>query len=749
MKNPIVDVLIFFIIGLFLGQYFADWAYTAFFIVLAISLVYSLLNKSTIGVFLFIAFIAGIFIININIRKDESSEIIDVNIKSQLKGTVLSDNKLNSGVCKYVVDVDEIKQNDKIYKQKCRVYVYGEKGLRAGDVIEVNGKLKMPDKKLNPSDFDNYHYFKINKISYYISGKIKFIAENKNNIYVYTDNVRNYFSDVIYRILPTDKSGIVCAMILGDKGSVDDRIYDLYKNAGVVHILAISGLHISIFAGLILYILNKFNKKMASIVLMIVMALYCFLTGCAASTMRAVLMIYVLQFGNIFYRKYNIIGSTAFACLILLVVNPYYIYDIGFQYSFGCVFTIGMVTDVMRIYNIRNKFINLFAVTFFVGVTSKIISVYHFYSFNLIDVISNMIIVPCVSMVMPLCLLGICLGCISTTLGGIAMKPVVLAFIFFDYVCRCTTSTAFSKLYTGTVPILTLIILFVLLILLYKLTLTGQFRYICFIITGVFLCSIRPTEYNRIDVLSAGKAECIVIRDKNYVGLVNGGKSGLTATGEKIILPYMEYNNIKHIDDIFITSSENYVIGGLPEILENINVRNIYVPQNVKITDNMENILALADENNVNINYVFDDVSLKVVENLKYQCYFIDTGKYDKYGIKIILDDVAFLVPFNISHKYEEDLYNRDIKSDILLLSKYGSKKANSEKFIKAVQPENAIVSIDSKNYNEKEVMDILEKYDINLYNTKNTGMITVKTNDDGYEIKKYLGGDLFEEYRQ
>lgn len=701
MKNPIVGILIFFVIGLLYGQYFAPWAYTVLFIVISIVLVYSLLNKNIIGIFFIFGFVAGIAIMNINTEKDLFPEIVNTNKKVQVTGTIISAGYANSESGKYIVDVDEIKNGSKIYNDKCRVCVYGEKGFYIGDTIKAVGKLKTPEIKKNPFDFDNYHYSKIKRIDYTMSGKIKYISTNEESLYLKIDKLRKNIYSVIHIISPKSKRGIIADMVLGYKDDISDSIYDLYRSAGVAHILAISGLHISIFAGIILFLLNKFNRKMASFVLIVFMAFYCVITGCAASTIRAVTMIYVLQFGYMFYRKYNLIGSTAFACLALLIFNPYYIYDIGFQYSFGCVFTIGMAFEIIKEYKIEDKFARLFIVTFLIGVTSKLITVYHFYSFNPIDTVSNMIIVPCVSFVLPICLLAIAV-----------------------------------------------ITMFLIVIFLYKFALTRQLIYVVPIILCIFLCRIKPNEYNRIDVLSAGKAECIVIRDRDYVGVINGGKYGNSATGEKVIVPYMKYYNVKNIDDIFITSSENYVIGGIPDLLKNVNVKNIYIPKNVKKTEKLQDILDLAKKNNVSIHYVLKDEELKAVENLKYKCYYIGSGKYGKYGIKVALDDVTFLIPFNISNKYERDFYKRGIQSDVLLLSKSGSKKANSQDFISAVKPKNAIVSTSSEDYSEKEVLGILNNYKINLYNTKADGMITIKTVDKGYEIEKYVGGDIFAEFR-
>ena len=154
MKNPIVGILIFFVIGLLYGQYFAPWAYTVLFIVISIALVYSLLNKNIIGIFFIFGFVAGIAIMNINTEKDLFPEIVNTNKKVQVTGTIISAGYANSESGKYIVDVDEIKNGSKIYNDKCRVCVYGEKGFYIGDTIKAVGKLKTPEIKKNPFDFD-------------------------------------------------------------------------------------------------------------------------------------------------------------------------------------------------------------------------------------------------------------------------------------------------------------------------------------------------------------------------------------------------------------------------------------------------------------------------------------------------------------------------------------------------------------------------------------------------------------------
>lgn len=240
MKNPIVGILIFFVIGLLYGQYFAPWAYTVLFIVISIALVYSLLNKNIIGIFFIFGFVAGIAIMNINTEKDLFPEIVNTNKKVQVTGTIISAGYANSESGKYIVDVDEIKNGSKIYNDKCRVCVYGEKGFYIGDTIKAVGKLKTPEIKKNPFDFDNYHYSKIKRIDYTMSGKIKYISTNEESLYLKIDKLRKNIYSVIHIISPKSKRGIIADMVLGYKDDISDSIYDLYRSAGVAHILAIS-----------------------------------------------------------------------------------------------------------------------------------------------------------------------------------------------------------------------------------------------------------------------------------------------------------------------------------------------------------------------------------------------------------------------------------------------------------------------------------------------------------------------------
>lgn len=749
MKYPIVGVLIFFIFGTLFGQYFAKWAYTVLFVVFGIGILYSLFHKSIIGVFLIIGFLLGNTIMYFQNVDSVIINYADKNTVVLLKGKIVNTKKTSSGNKLYVLKAESVSANGNTEKCRDKLYVYGESGFFTGNTVFVQGKVNSPKVKHNPSDFDQYKYYKAQNISCNISGKIVYVSDNTYDINAVMSNLRDYFSGVIYRIMPEKYAGIVNAMVLGTKDNLEDEIFELYKDAGVVHILAISGLHISVFAGGLLFVLNRFSKRTAPFMLMIFMALYCFFTGLALSTVRAVFMIYVLQIGHLLYKKYNIITSASVACIMLLLINPNYIFDMGFQYSFGCVFTIGMTIDVIRKYNIKNKFARSLLTAFFVGLTSKIISAYHFYNFNPIDIISNMIIIPCMAFVLPVCIVSVISGCFSDVLGSIIMKIAILAFDFFEFVCRIISETKISNFYTGGFPAVLLIPIFLFLIMLYKLAVTRELKFVPIVLLSVLLCFAKPSNYTGVDIISSGQGECTFIKNGDYVALVNAGKNGNSKTADKIIIPYMKYNNINKINDVFITSSENYVIGGLYDLIDEIHINNIYLPLNIKNSEKLEKLLLSANKQNTKINYISQDTEIDSVENLKYKCYYVYSGSYGKLSVKVSFDGTDIFFPTNISNKGDRALFHKDIKSNILILSKNGNKKANTSEFITAVNPENAVVSTAYEN-NERclEAAEILSSRNIPLYNTEKDGMITIKIKDGKYKIKKYIGGDIFAEYR-
>ncbi|MCL2455925.1 MAG: ComEC/Rec2 family competence protein [Defluviitaleaceae bacterium] len=226
-------------------------------------------------------------------------------------------------------------ENEAIFKQQSAFkianiqHIFGDKQNQAKITSNYNQFLHLRSQKIDATIFPE---------------QIEIHGTN-NSLTVFLREFRDKISAVYDEILPARESAVIKSMVLGDRLEMDADLADLYRVMGIFHILSISGLHITV----IMLAMNKFltivmHERRAGLLVLCVMILYCLMTGAAVATVRAVLMGGILVGAKLFHRDYDLLASVAWACVILLLYEPLYLYSVGFQLSFGAVFGIGLLT---------------------------------------------------------------------------------------------------------------------------------------------------------------------------------------------------------------------------------------------------------------------------------------------------------------------------------------------------------------------------------------------------------------------
>ena len=235
-----------------------------------------------------------------------------------------------------IIDI-QIKEDKKVLtiknKDKIIVYLKNNNNTKLGDIVKVTGKYEIPNKNTIASEF-NYQKYLYNHDTYYLMYNPEFEVLNKNTSIRY--KIKEF---IINRCEEYQNNGYLKAFIIGDKSQLDT--YTLYQNNGISHLFAISGMHIGFISFFILFILKKFKYK--NIITMLILIFYTMLTNLSASIVRSLLFFFLIMLKN----KYDINTSNQNILLltisILLLINPYYIYDIGFLYSI--VVTFGLLVS--------------------------------------------------------------------------------------------------------------------------------------------------------------------------------------------------------------------------------------------------------------------------------------------------------------------------------------------------------------------------------------------------------------------
>lgn len=224
------------------------------------------------------------------------------------------------------------------------VNLYGDLPCGFGDELLLEGKLYRPFEFDKEGHFSYRKYLARKGIQYILSVKRGNQAEILNqqankSVRFYVIYYRNYLKEILKQYLTVNEAGLLQAILLGDRSQLPNHIRDLFERTGTAHVLAISGLHIGIIVGILLVLVKllPLTRGLQYGVTIMVIIIYAFLTGGRPSVVRAVVMAVIVLTSLILEKEPDWPSTVSLAAFILLIINPFYLFDIGFQLSFVCV----------------------------------------------------------------------------------------------------------------------------------------------------------------------------------------------------------------------------------------------------------------------------------------------------------------------------------------------------------------------------------------------------------------------------
>lgn len=339
--------------------------------------------------------------------------------------------------------VNYILQNGKAIKVKGKIILYfkkdstGQAGslfqpLAYGTQIIFNTPLQEIKNSGNPGGFDYKRYSLFQGISHQVflkPGEFEILeAKDKNPMKTLLYSIRQKVLNILRANIKGDKElGLAEALLIGYKDDLDKTLVQSYSNTGVVHVIAISGLHIGLIYWLLVQLFRplrkrKYSRWLQPLLIITGLWLFSLLAGGQPSVLRSAVMFTCIVLGQTFLRKTSIYNTLAFSAFLLLCYNPYWLWDVGFQLSYSAVLSI--IIFMKPIYNwfyIKNKILDfvwkLNAVTLAAQILTLPISIYHFHQFPDYFLLTNFIAVPLSSVI----LLGEILLCVLSFIPFIAL----------------------------------------------------------------------------------------------------------------------------------------------------------------------------------------------------------------------------------------------------------------------------------------------------------------------------------------
>lgn len=767
MIRPFVWTLFFMIIGIIVGQstsmmYFALFAMG----IVIISIIISWYFKSKIPIIFVLFFLLGNFLIahSLQIDSEKAEKMInqEVTIKGVVVDTAYTSAKSQKVTIKTKCIETETESETKSLKVLAILPEY--ETISIWDNVILKGTLSSLQRSSIPSGYNEKLYLSTRGYHYkmYIK-EYDVIGQQRTPILCHIYTLRENIQKVYNTVLPPEKSAILKAMVTGDKDDIDSITRELYAQAGIMHILAISGLHISLISFYIFYILENFlkwTKRKCSAVILLCLLFYLFFAGFSPSAIRAVIMISVGLIGNIFYCESDALNNVAIAAICILLVQPLYLWDVGFQLSFIIVTGILLGSDIIKSSTIPYYIKNTLGFSFIASVVSFPIMAYHFYFVSVIGILVNIIILPLTSALLGIGMVVGIIGLFSIRVATFLSGIVYYILCFYEKICTLAASVPYGYILWGRPLLVTVLLCYLLLLIIYFYK-RNNIYYKCTIvfIEVMILIITFSNQYifqkDKISFLDVGQGDAIVIQtyDKyNYVVDTGGRPQAALGgnTGIYTVLPYLQEQGISEIDGLFITHMDADHCFGAIELMGNIKINKIYISNyNFEKTPLYETFFKNAQKNNIPIFVIGAGDSEKLGNTMQldvlypyYKMKFFDVN--DNHGslvLRIKSKDISILLTGDIGIIDETILLqqNVNLKSDILKVSHHGSKYSSTENFLKAVKPEIAVLSYGANNFYghpHTETIERLQNQNITFYETAKQGTITILIDKNGYTVE-------------
>ena len=426
-RTPFFRLLLPFIIGIILYQYveLLHWSLFAMFSLSGILMLLSFAIRVPKRQFQFRwLFGCGIFLFMISLAYGLSSEREKADVFDHLhqKGVYRVElvsapiEKTNSYLCK----VEVLQCFDSIWKPahgQAILYFQKDKAaskLLFGDRLLVGAEFAPPEKPLNPAGFDYAAYLKrqgVGATCYIASGSWQTTGRNTNfSIRRESDKWRNYLLDVYRKFnIRGDEFAVLAALTLGYTDDLQPDLRASYSATGAMHILSVSGMHVGVVYIVMAFLLGFLNKSQRqkvfkTVFIMLFLWAYAFLSGMSAAVIRATLMFTFVALATCFERKSQIYNTIFMSMLAMLLYNPSFLYDVGFQLSYAAVLSIIFFQPIVdKLYNPTNKFSKFTWEMFSVSIAAQLgttpFTLYYFQQFPNYFLVTNFIAIPLSSLV--------------------------------------------------------------------------------------------------------------------------------------------------------------------------------------------------------------------------------------------------------------------------------------------------------------------------------------------------------------
>ncbi len=610
-----------------------------------------------------------------------------------------------------------------------------------GRKIEAYGSLKIPSGQDNPGTFNYKLYLNSRGIKYSLTAYTFSVYEDTGifcRIHSYIMRARYEFEDSFKE---DDIRALVKGVIFGDKGEIDEEVKSEFNENGTGHILAVSGLHIGFLFSLLWMLTKKRRTFSVSLGIVLILFLYGEMTMWSPSTVRAFIVMTVSLLSTRLRRRADLLTSVSMAAWVLLLSNPYQLFNTGFQMSFAAMLGIAFLTEPLSIF-VGEYLALMLAVQLAVAPYTAFV----FHRFNPVSIFINVPIVFLGSVIVPVCMLGIGLIIIIGYIPTLYCEIICGLMELLLKLNHLLNSNGEWSFYMTAVNAGVLILFYLIMFLL-----SSEWTRVMFIrkdyhkirkalrlvaIPGLLLCLATYNTFSDDEVVfvSVGQGDCTHIRYRDYDLLIDGGGELDRNIGEQILLPYMLANGASDVDNAFLTHLHTDHYKGIAELSK------IYEVKEISLSDAYRRSY---DNPYARVKFVKASYRYKMADD----CYImpvwpvhtvshemVDADEANEFNMVYIvcIKGRKIMVTGDLLEEDEADMLQyysgTDVLDcDVLKVAHHGSKSSSSEAFLDAVDPDIAVISVGANNmygHPHAQTVERLEQKGIEIYRTDINGAV-------------------------
>lgn len=662
--------------------------------------------------------------------------------------------------CKFILHVE----NSNSYQKRLQVYCNFPTELRKGDKVKIHGSLRPPNLPGNPGELNYKAYLAYSHIHYILSvkeDKDLEIVSRQRGMQGWISSYNLQGEKIIRDFLPPEEANILLGMLLGKKEGIDPGQYKDFQKTGIVHVFAVSGLHVGfilLLTGGLTSLLNL-SRRLKFYSGIIVLLIYGSMVGWPVSVVRAAIMASTGLFAYYMGRDNRLLNSLGIAGIIILLLDPYALFKISFQLSFlaawGLVYLYPLLKERT---GMQNRFWDLVLIPLSAQVAILPLIAYHFNLFTPIAIISNILVSYLAGGTVMLGFLSLLVAGVLPFLSTLFLYPAGLFIEIIIALTELLKSLPAGYLWVATPHVLLVLIYYAGLIL----TVISLNNYIGkpWMVTGISLTIIfmiiicLPAGiYNRgtmeIVFIDVGQGDSILFKTAGgKFLLIDGGGSDFFDAGERKVLPYLHHRGIRELFMVINTHPDTDHLQGLEKVAEEMPVRYIGLPASTFSADKYEHLRQIGYDKKIPLIPLEQGMELNIEQDMQVRIMYPGGKEYpgDDYNnqslvIRSQFGKFSLLLTGDIENEIlHKLLQERKLEpTTVVKVPHHGSKGAMMPEFYEKISPVYAVISAGKNNpfgHPHQSVLDILTEQQIKILRTDIQGAIMMESDGNILKIR-------------